>query len=447
MLKTRARRRCPRMGLALSAAVLTGCTASGPSDPGGGPAASPSEGVGSPSDVPRVDWSGLPDRSTVAVQRIEQADLDRASWLPGYRLPRRMPEDLSGLPNLLDDLPGRAIASVYGEPNDINGTTAAPYPTPWARETVYFYGADGRWRVLRMEDLNLPDAGWGGSDNYSAGQLSPNGRWWGTKTLRGTIIMDLRSGELYRGPERMPGVGRVAAVEYRWTDDSRRVHITNLGLRKDTWASVPELDRLTRGVGIIYPFEGGYLATPDRRLGKWRKPPRVYRVFRNDGQLEREITVGANILGAPLVYRDAGYKVVEYGRLLGVSPTGESLGFDSMVDGTGTSSLNELTVVDAKDGSVTARVQFAGSVSLGMAPFDRNRWLVMPGDSGDDRRPYPGVRYVWDAETGAISKLTDLTMIGAEYRIYDLSFAQDLISADRPSTKAPAPVSPGRGAP
>ncbi len=49
------------------------------------------------------------------------------------------------------------------------------------------------------------------------------------------------------------------------------------------------------------------------------------------------------------------------------------------------------------------------------------------GQVVDGVERYPGIRYVWNVDTGEINKLTDLTLSGTDSRGYDFSRARDLL--------------------
>jgi hypothetical protein len=79
------------------------------------------------------------------------------------------------------------------------------YPAPasgcdvqgWARETIDFYGLDGKWRRLNLADLGLPESSWPpGCISAGPGSLSPDGRWWtiGAKGL--FVLLNLETGDL-----------------------------------------------------------------------------------------------------------------------------------------------------------------------------------------------------------------------------------------------------------
>jgi hypothetical protein len=123
----------------------------------------------------------------VPVQRL--LDVDPAT-LPVLRtqLPRRVPDADADLPSVLDDPPGRAVLTYHPPETWFAG------PTGWATEDILFYGHDGKWRRLRMEDLGLPDSA-SFMDTYGAGTLSPDGKWWIAPSRLGVILLDLSTAE------------------------------------------------------------------------------------------------------------------------------------------------------------------------------------------------------------------------------------------------------------
>lgn len=140
---------------------------------------------------------------------------DSDSW-PVLRtaLPRVVPSDLDDLPALLDDLPGRATMVYH---------PAEQWPEPvegWASETLAFHGADGGWRVLRMDALGLPDASWTTHDTYGAGSLSPDGRWWAGKSRAGVIVLDLGTGAV-----EVVDLGSRWVASVEWSSDSRAMTV------------------------------------------------------------------------------------------------------------------------------------------------------------------------------------------------------------------------------
>lgn len=95
-------------------------------------------------------------------------------------------------------------------------------PAGWATESLLFYGVDGRWRSLGLDDLGLPvDTGMG-YDTYGAGALSPNGRWWAGRMHNGAILIDLANGR-----HRTINVGGGRPSEIRWDADSAGFLISN----------------------------------------------------------------------------------------------------------------------------------------------------------------------------------------------------------------------------
>jgi hypothetical protein len=117
-----------RIVAVLLVVALTGCTAA--SEP---VAAPPAE---SEARAPTLVVQTMPP-DLAAIPRLRTA------------LPRRIPTDVAAMPALVDDPPGRAIA-VYHPPE--------LWPEPvegWASETLLFFGLDGEWRRLRMNELGL----------------------------------------------------------------------------------------------------------------------------------------------------------------------------------------------------------------------------------------------------------------------------------------------------
>ena len=198
---------------ALCVVALSGCTADSQPEPA----------------PPEVTETAVPALVVQAMPR----DL---TSLPRLRtaLPRRIPSDVSALPALVDDPPGRAIA-VYHPPE--------LWPEPvegWASETLLFCGVDGEWRRLRMDELGLPDDTWAGHDTYGAGSLSPDGRWWAAHSRDGVVLLDLRTGT----SETLDVGLRWASVE--WRADSRSFVVGRGGPgRRPGLIELPSLRRTT----------------------------------------------------------------------------------------------------------------------------------------------------------------------------------------------------------
>ncbi|GAB3197174.1 hypothetical protein GCM10027062_08290 [Nocardioides hungaricus] len=210
-----------RATLVLVAALLplTGCTANRPI---GGSAEEP------PAEEPAAD------------RRVVRAVPSAPSTWPRLRsaLPRRVPTDWSALPALLDDPPGRASA-VYHPPER--------WPEPvdgWASETLLFYGVDGTWRRLRMDELGLADEGWGSYDTYGAGSLSPDGRRWAGTSRLGVIVLDLATGEA-----QTIGLGSDWTASVEWRPDSRSLLVSH-----GSWPPRFERLELPSGRRTLLPF-------------------------------------------------------------------------------------------------------------------------------------------------------------------------------------------------
>lgn len=139
-------------------------------------------------EEPRRQQSSTgPLADVVPVERL--LDVDPAT-LPVLRthLPRGVPREGADLPSVLEDPPGRAFATYHPPETWFEG------PEGWATEDILFYGEDGDWRRLRMEDLGLPDSAWF-ADTYGPGTLSPDGRWWIAPSGLGVILLDLSTAE------------------------------------------------------------------------------------------------------------------------------------------------------------------------------------------------------------------------------------------------------------
>lgn len=230
---------------------------------------------------------------------------DPESWpvLP-TALPEEVPADADGLPELLDDLPGR-VSMVYhpaeGWPEPVEG---------WASETLLFHGVDGGWRALRMDALGLPDASWTGHDTYGSGSLSPDGRWWAGKSRDGVIVLDLASGVVEVVDL---GTDWVASVE--WSADSRAMTVGHgYRLRTDRvqWPG-GRVDRLPYRYWEAPEIVGGRMLAiqqrrPHRTLDLLVLDPARLRV---DARLhvdrrDRYLWVGAEWLDARTVLMHAG---------------------------------------------------------------------------------------------------------------------------------------------
>lgn len=420
--RTRPNHRRAAIGAGALAVVslLHGCT-------GAANAPEQTSGTSSSGDaVNRQDWTGLVGRDAVRPQVVRAADLERAPWARGYRLPRRPPPPADKVPRLLDDLPGRAVMTYYAEPSHLAGFAGSPYPTAWDRETIYFLGDDLRWRVLPMTDLGLADSAWYGTDNYGAGSLSPDGRWWGTTSMNGSVVLDLRTGRVHRA--RVPRVGpdaTGAGVIYSWTSDSSRVHVEDTGTGPGVWIEAPEFDRAAPAPERAIPHASGYAESHNQpgRLPYQADPPLTFRFFDDSGRLRAERVVGASLLGKPFRDRQGGPGAFVYGFLDGVEDPDGDLGLRSVHAWTKREYLQELAVVDITNGAVKARMRTDAMIR---GHFDRDLWLLEPPQV-QGSETYPGTRYLWSSTTGEVTKLAELAPRRSDARVYEFSYARDLI--------------------
>lgn len=166
-----------------------------------------------PASTPEQTWAdALGDVSPLTMPKT-------LPQLPAQtNLPTSIPGPNDDLPSLLDDLPGRVLMTWYPAPASgcFEGVQG------WARETIDFYGQDGRWRRLNLVDLGLPESTWPGCSN-GPGSLSPDGRWWtiGAKGL--FVLLDLETGDLVTKKSSTPWGGT-------WTHNSQQ--LVKFGNRK-----------------------------------------------------------------------------------------------------------------------------------------------------------------------------------------------------------------------
>jgi hypothetical protein len=164
----------------LSVAVLAVVTVLGSACTGGGEQPSGAPGNGPTAMAPSDPTSSARQVAVGAsLAGVDTGTLPRLS--PSIRLPNTIPPVDAAVPSLLDDLPGRAVVVINPEITTLNSPGEG-----WSGLTLLFFGVDGRWRRLAMEDLGLPDSAIYG-DTYSSGALSTDGRWWVGPTDRGMV--------------------------------------------------------------------------------------------------------------------------------------------------------------------------------------------------------------------------------------------------------------------
>ena len=147
-------------------------------------------------------------------QRLLDSGIDRLPRLR-TRFPSSVPARVDALPSLLSDPPGRALVSYHPRESFDD-------PAGWASETLLFYGRDGRWRSLRMDELGLPAEAWPSHDTYGAGSLSPDGRWWAGRSSAGVVLLDLSTGQ-----QRLVDTGIDWISEIRWLSESHAYVVSN----------------------------------------------------------------------------------------------------------------------------------------------------------------------------------------------------------------------------
>jgi hypothetical protein len=177
----------PRTGklavLALIVALISSCTdgaeqADRPPGTREGSSASSGSTPSAPHTVVRASLAG-----------VNTADLPLLP--PSTGMPEAIPPIDAPLPSLLDDLPGRAVVVIRPEIATVN----APVPR-WSELDLLFFGVDGRWRRLSMEDLGLSES-LTYSDTFGSGALSSDGRWWACPSKHGVIALNLATGETH----------------------------------------------------------------------------------------------------------------------------------------------------------------------------------------------------------------------------------------------------------
>jgi len=106
-------------------------------------------------------------------------------------MPDTIPPMDAELPSLLDDLPGRAVLVVNPKITTLN-----IWVDSWSELDLLFYGVDGHWRRLSLDDLRLPES-LIYSDTYGSGELSSDGRWWSGPTDEGIVAVNLATGAVH----------------------------------------------------------------------------------------------------------------------------------------------------------------------------------------------------------------------------------------------------------
>lgn len=158
---------------------------------------------------PRSGAPGTPENTPTPSASSTPATVVRASLvgvnpvdlpvLPTSKsgMPEKIPPMDAELPSLLDDLPGRAVLVVNPKITTLN-----IWVESWSDLDLLFYGIDGRWRRLSLDDLQLPES-LIYSDTYGSGQLSSDGRWWSGPSSAGTVTLNLATGQV----DTVPGHG------------------------------------------------------------------------------------------------------------------------------------------------------------------------------------------------------------------------------------------------
>lgn len=161
-----------------------------------------------PGEAPRAETpTATPTAPAYPVQRVPP-DVGSTPVRPVAGLPRSFPAADAAVPSVLDDPPGRARLAYH--PPEWWGDA-----TGWASEVVLLLGADGDWRRLALDDLGRPEEDWPGADTYSAGELSPDGRWWAGRSRAGVLLVDLRTGR-----HELVALDTDWVAQVRWRPDS-----------------------------------------------------------------------------------------------------------------------------------------------------------------------------------------------------------------------------------
>lgn len=215
---------------AVGSIILSACTASEEAD---GPSAKVT--------TTRVAREPLTDSPKVAVARLDRVRPAALPPLPDGddELPRHIPSGKAALPSLLDDLPGRAVMALRRDITQFNAPVAS-----WSEIDILFFGADGRWRRLELEDLGLSDDTTY-TDTYDAGQLSPDGRWWMGYARTEVILLNLATGEVRMQP--IPGSRSSGA---RWVPGRNAIMVNGFEIDLRTRATTRTPYKSTFEVGF-----------------------------------------------------------------------------------------------------------------------------------------------------------------------------------------------------
>lgn len=223
----------------------------------------------------------------VSVHHVDTAGLPRLrqSGASGL-LPARIPRIDAHLPDLLDDLPGRAALVVNPSITVLNTAVGS-----WSELELLVYGVDGRWRRLNLGDLGLSESLriW---DTYGAGSLSSDGRWWTGSTHDGSVLVDMQTGAVrLLSTERgdwIPGRRAVLlrGAEVAFPSGSRTsvpYDYFSVGYEPD--GTPLSLARRANGSAVLVEWHGR-TALPRTEVGGLRPPPETIGTRRSQGRVD-----------------------------------------------------------------------------------------------------------------------------------------------------------------
>lgn len=205
-----------------------------------------------PHGEPDVSWA-----ETIDGLKVQQPKVRKR--LPGSNLPIEVPRSGDALPDLLDDLPGRAVMTSYSPPRCVVDRGESSY--------VLFYGVDGEWRRLIISDLGISAV----SEEYScdvrgSGALSPNGRLWAMPAESSLVVLNLKTGRVESRP--LAKGGQV----FIWSPSGQQLAIYEEGMKLASLWTFP-LRKLTNLPSVfeydtlpVLLQQGGYVIghEPDR---------------------------------------------------------------------------------------------------------------------------------------------------------------------------------------